>query len=454
MRWRGYLVAAVVLGSGAPAYAQYDSRLDELEPEIQAFGHPPLVQSIQGNVESEFARRNDAIEDARADYLQAEGPQSLHEEWTAYHQQQTEQRIRNFEDYFDDAEEIIERDGLGGEQGIHPALLWISRIRQEQFEFQVTIRGMPLARLRDLLEEKTDLYTQALSNLEGEQSTLESNDNGIDSSAKSYRATLLTACTDLRRVKTEADRDLSRASTEILAELTPDQAGEFRDRLRRRIDHLLGDLQLFQTRANTALGQIEAAHGQEMAIVKMVLAKRQTVQATRTSFNLNTAQTQFNDHLDMARDHIDQVRPDGDRDDLEAYVDNAEGDLEPALERFEDAEEEFVDRFEGIFLPPYDSSANERWVEFAEWEDWADDVQGCAPGDLLVNLETSADGRWGARPDTVKNPDARAIVEDALAVEADRLVAAIGAALVEARRLDQASRLEEREVIQDDLNRS
>jgi hypothetical protein len=395
MRWSGFLVAAVVLGSGAPAHAQYDSRLDELAPEIQAFGHPPLVQSIQSNVESEFARRNDAIEDARADYLQAEGPQPLHEQWAAYHQQQTEQRIRNFEDYFDDAEDIIERDGLGGEQGIHPALLWISRIRQEQFEFQVTIRGMPLARLRDLLEERTNLYTQALSNLEGEQATLESNDNGIDSSAKSYRAALLTACTDLRRVKTEADRDLSRASTEILAGLTPDQAGEFRDRLRRRIDQLLGDLQLFQTRANTALGQIEGTHGQEMAIVKMVLAKRQTVQATRAGFNLQIAQTQFNDHFDLARDLIDQVRPAGDQDDLEAYVDNAEGDLEPALERFEEAEEEFVDRFEGIFLPPYDSSGNERWVELAEWEDWADDVQGCAPGDLLVNLETSADGRWG-----------------------------------------------------------
>jgi hypothetical protein len=116
--------------------------------------------------------------------------------------------------------------------------------------------------------------------------------------------------------------------------------------------------------------------------------------------------------------------------------------------------EELADRFEGIFVPPYNGSSNERWGELAEWEDWADDVRGCAPLDLLVNLETSADGRWGARPGTVTDPDARAIVADALEAKAERLVRAIDDALVEARRLDQASRLEEREAILDPLNRS
>ncbi|MGH6903478.1 MAG: hypothetical protein ACREIR_12150 [Geminicoccaceae bacterium] len=454
MRSSCLLVAAVVLGGALPAWAQYDNRLGELTPEIQAFGHPALVESIQSNVENEFERRNDAIEDARDDYLQAEGPEPLHEEWVAYHQQQAEQRTRNFEGFYDAAEDIIEREGLGGEQGIHPALLWLARIRQEQFAFQIAVKGMPLARLRDLLEAKTHLYVQALSDLEGEQAALESNDNSIDSSAKSYRQTLLTACTDLRRIKTEADRDLSRASTEVVPELTPDQAGEFRARLRRRIDQLLGDIQLFQSRANTALGQIEGVHDQEMAIMKMVLAKRQAVQGVRDSFNLKIAETQFNDQLDLARDQIELVRPDGDKKDLAAYVDNAEEDLEPALERFEDAEEELADHFEGIFLPRYDSSTNERWVEFAEWEDWADEVQGCAPADLLVNLETSADGRWGARPGIVADADARAIVEDALEEAAERLVAAIDAALVEARRLDQASQLGERRSLQDQLNRS
>jgi hypothetical protein len=129
-------------------------------------------------------------------------------------------------------------------------------------------------------------------------------------------------------------------------------------------------------------------------------------------------------------------------------------DLEPALERFEEAEEALTERFEGIFLPSYDSSTNERWVEFAEWEDWADEIQACAPGDLLVNLETSADGRWGARPGNVTDPDARAIVETALEQEAERLVAAIDAALAEARRLDQASQLTERRSLQDQLTRS
>jgi hypothetical protein len=453
MRGSALLVAAVFLGSGAPGHAQYDNRLGELEPEMQAFGHPALVQSIRSNVVNEFARRNDAIEEARSEYLQAQGPEPLHEQWVAFHQQQAEQRTKSFEGFFDDANDIIERDGLGSEQ-VHPALLWIARTRQEQFAFQVAIKAMPLARLRDLLEEKTNLYTQALANLESEQATLESNDNSIDSSAKSYRQTLLTACTDLRRIKTEAERDLGRVSTEVVAGLTTDQAGAFRDNLRRRIDQLLGDIQLFQNRANTALGQVERAHGQELAVMRMVLAKRQAVQTVRDSFNLKVAETQFNDHLDLARDQIDQVRPDGDRDDLEAYVDNAESDLEPALERSEDAEEKFNDRFEGIFVTPYDSSTNERWVEFAEWEDWADDVQGCAPLDLLVNLETSADGRWGARPGGVTDPAAREIVEDALEDEADRLVEAIDAALVEARRLDQVSQLDERRALQDQLNRS
>jgi hypothetical protein len=184
-----------------------------------------------------------------------------------------------------------------------------------------------------------------------------------------------------------------------------------------------------------------------------VLAKRQAVQTVRDSFNLKIAETQFNDQLDLARDQIEQVKPDGDKKDLEAYVDDAEEDLEPALERFEDAEEEFVDRFKGIFVPPYDSSANERWVEFAEWQDWADDVQGCATPDLLVNLETSADAQWGARSGSITDPAAREIVEDALAEQADRLVDAIDAALVEARRLDQASQLQDRRAFQDELNR-
>ena len=454
MRWSGLLVAAVLLGSGAAAHAQYGNRLGELEPEMQAFAHPALVQSIRGDVANEFARRNDALERARSDYLRVQGPQPLHGQWVAYHQQQAEQRTKNFEGFYDGAEDIIERDGLGSAQGIHPALLWIARLRQEQFTLQIAIKGMPLARLRDLLEEKTNLYTQALSNLENEQATLESNDNSIDSSARSYRDTLLTACTDLRRVKTEAERDLGRVSTEIVAELTPDQAGGFRDRLQRRIDQLIGDIRLFQSRANTALGQIQGVHGQEMAIIKIVLAKRQAVQTVRDGFNLQIAQTQFNDELDLARDQIDQVKPDGDKKDLAAYVDNAEEDLEPALERFKDAEEKFVGRFKGIFVPPYDDSTNERWVEFAEWESWADDVQGCAAPDLLVNLETSADGHWGARTGTITDPAAREIVEAALEDEADRLVDAIDAALVEARRLDQASQLRDRQSIQDQINRT
>ena len=165
MRWSGLLAAAVLLGSGAPAHAQYDSRLAELQPEIQAFGHPALVQSIQGNVASEFERRNDALEEARDDYLQTEGPQPLHEQWVAFHQQQAELRTRNFEDFYDDAEDIVEREGLGEAQGLHPALLWIASIRQEQYEFQIALKGMPLARLRDLLEAKTAAYEKALRDL-------------------------------------------------------------------------------------------------------------------------------------------------------------------------------------------------------------------------------------------------------------------------------------------------
>ncbi len=396
MRWSGLWAAAALLCSGVPAHAQYDIRLGELRPEIQAFGQPALVQSIQGNVENEFEQRNDALEEAREDFLQAEGPQPLHEQWLAYHQQQAEQRTKNFEGFYAAAEDIIERDGLGG-QGLHPALLWIARVRQEQFAFQIAIKGMPLAQLRDLLEAKTDLYTQALSNMEKEQATLESNANSAASSARSYRQALLTACTDLRRIKTEAERDLGRVSTEIVPGLTPDQAEDFRDGLQRQIDRLIGDIQLFQSRTNVALNQVQGIDGQAMALAKIVLAKRQAVQTVRNNFNLGIAETQFALQLDAARDQIDQIKPDGDKKDLEAYVGNAEDDLEPALERFKEAEEEFADRFEGIFVPPYNDSSNERWVQFAEWEDWADDIEGCAAPDLLANLETSAGRQWGAR---------------------------------------------------------
>jgi len=308
MRWSGLLAAAALLGSGVPAHAQYDNRLGELQPEIRAFGHPALVQSIQGDVENEFEARNDALEEAREDYLQAEGPQALQEQWLAYHQQQAEQRTKKYQGFHDAAEDIIERDGLGG-QGLHPALLWIARVRQEQFAFQIAVKSMPLAQLRDLLKAKTDLYTQSLSNLENQQSTLESNANSAASSARSYRQALLTACTDLRRIKTEAERDLGRVSTEIVPGLTPDQAEDFRDGLRGQIDRLIGDIQLFQSRTNVALNQVQGIDGQAMALGKIVLAKRQAVQTVRDNFNLKTAETQFALQLAAARDQIDQINP-------------------------------------------------------------------------------------------------------------------------------------------------
>jgi hypothetical protein len=237
-------------------------------------------------------------------------------------------------------------------------------------------------------------------------------------------------------------------------ELTPDQAEDLGDRLRGQIDRLVGDLQLFQSRTNVALNQVQGIDGQAMALAKIVLAKRQAVQEVRSNFNLGTAETQFALQLDAARDLIGQVRPAGDQEDLEAYVDNAEVDLEPALARFEEVEEEFVDAFEGIFVPPYDSSDNERWVQFAEWEDWADDIEGFAAPDLLGNLRTSAGRQWGARTGQITDPQAREIVEDALEAEADRLVDAIDAAMPEATRLNQASELRERRALQDQLNRS
>jgi hypothetical protein len=77
-----------------------------------------------------------------------------------------------------------------------------------------------------------------------------------------------------------------------------------------------------------------------------------------------------------------------------------------------------------------------------------------AAPDQLVNLETSADRQWGARPEMITDPQAREIVEDALEDEAERLVDAIDAALVEATRLNQAAQLSERQVLRDELNRS
>lgn len=80
------------------------------------------------------------------------------------------------------------------------------------------------------------------------------------------------------------------------------------------------------------------------------------------------------------------------------------------------------------------------------------EIQTRTEFDLLVNLETDADRHWSARPGDVRDPGAREIVEEALEDQADRLVDWIDAALVEARRLDQASQLRDRETIQDQLN--
>ena len=453
MRWSGLWAAAVLLCSGVPAHAQYDIRLGELRPEIQAFGQPALVQSIQGNVENEFEQRNDALEEAREDFLQAEGPQPLHEQWLAFHQQQAEQRTKNFEGFYAAAEDIIERDGLGG-QGLHPALLWIARVRQEQFAFQIAIKGMPLAQLRDLLEAKTDLYTQALSNMEKEQSTLESNANSAASSARSYRQALLTACTDLRRIKTEAERDLGRVSTEIVPGLTPDQAEDFRDGLQRQIDRLIGDIQLFQSRANVALDQIQGIDGQAMAIAKIVLAKRQAVQTVRNNFNLGIAETQFALQLDAARNQIDQIKPDGDKKDLEAYVGNAEDDLEPALERFKEAEEEFADRFEGIFVPPYNDFEQRALGPVRRMGGLGRRHRGLRGARSAGESRDLCGAPVGRAPGQITDPQAREIVEDALEAQADRLIDAIDAALAEATRLNQAAQLSERQVLRDELNRS
>ena len=190
MRWSG-LVAAV-LCSGAPAHAQYDIRLGELRPEIQAFGQPALVQSIQGNVENEFEQRNDALEEAR----------------------ETSSRPRTCSRCTSSGSPIISSRRSSGPRisraSTQPprtsssATGWAGRAPSGAAldragpagavrAFQIAIKGMPLAQLRDLLEAKTDLYIQALSNLEKEQSTLESNANSAASSARSYRQALLTA---------------------------------------------------------------------------------------------------------------------------------------------------------------------------------------------------------------------------------------------------------------------
>ncbi|MFO1039070.1 MAG: hypothetical protein U1E45_19680 [Geminicoccaceae bacterium] len=446
------LTLALLAIQPAAAQAQYKTRLDQLLPEIDVFTLPPLVQQLKQDVTGEFAKRSDALADSIDDYLEPDDPRPLQEGWLAFQQKQAEERTKAFEGIYDRAEDFLEKAGVP-DSPPHPALQWIARVRQEQFEVAVAVKSMPLASLRDLLTAKRDLYEQSFKNMEGEQSALESADNDIDRAGKTAREAMLTACTDLRRVKTEAERDISRIATGVIAALTAEDADDVADDLENQSERLAGDMKLFAARVGTGLSQVADVQDREKATIQMVLAKRDAVRTVTTAFDERWAETAVNDEFDEAEDAVDAIRTDGDRKDLLAFLDAARDPIEEHQEDFEEARERFVDRFKGIFVPPFDNASSERFAEFEDWLHWADDVRACAPSDILANITASSAATWGAKPSLVADPAAREVIERAYQDSGVTLASAIHDADEPAKALTEFATLKDRRQMRDDLSR-
>ena len=210
MRWSGLWVSAALVCSGVPAHAQYDIHLGELRPEIQAFGQPALVQSIQDNVENEFEQRNDAsrrpvrISSRPRDRSRCAAGGSTPSPPGGAADQEFRRILRSCRGH--------DRARRARRAGAPSALLWIAgpagavRISDRRSGHAAVAAARPSG------GEDRSLH-QPLVNGERSRRRSRSNANSAAKGAHLLRQALLTACTDLRRIKTEAERDLSRVAS-------------------------------------------------------------------------------------------------------------------------------------------------------------------------------------------------------------------------------------------------
>ena len=199
---------------------------------------------------------------------------------------------------------------------------------------------------------------------------------------------------------------------------------------------------------------MDSAFDREWAIVTVFSEARKAVKEFEAKNNYESALRAFNDVQSESLAAGGQLKHDGDQTDLRAVVTFGMGDIQRHLNDFKGDYDKFEDAFEGSLLGPTSSVQNERLAEFAAWDDWADDVSGCAPVEILNNISRSEQEGWGADPRRIADEDARRTALRAFDDARRRLDQAIGPALAEAQRMNNLAQLDDRKRMRDALSRN
>ncbi len=443
----------LLLGSALPAHAQYALRWVEVEQAIGAYAQPQVKETMRSHLMPEFIQRSGALEDARKNVLRSTDVKPLKEQWERFHQDQAERRAKQFDDFAGKTKEAIERAKLDEKDPTRASLAWLGQVKAQQVDFHNKLKAMPLASLRDLLASKRDIYETEIAKLERAVAALESSDNSLDATAKSYQATLLQACTDMRATKIRFEQEISRLPIpKNLKEMNASEAKAFSAFLAEVTHSLVTDMQRFEGTVRDGIGRIQQVHAQEWDIMNMLAQRRKAVADFEKAFNLSSAQVQFALDLDRAGEIAGKLETTGDKRDMTQFLDNARADLKPHLDAFDGTYAKFM-KFKGTLLAPFDGGTSERFVEFAQWEDWADDVRALAVVDILKDIGNSASNGWHVRANVIADAEARSIVTAALTDANAKISGAIGRPMGEAQRLADIVQLQDRRKMVDALMR-
>lgn len=444
----------LLLGSALPAYAQYALRWIEVEQATSTYSQQQVRETLRSHLMPEFLQRSGALEDVRKNVLRSADVKPLKEQWERFHQDQAERRAKQFDDFAGKTKEAIERAKLDEKDPARASIEWLKQVKAQQVDFHNKLKAMPLASLRDLLTSQKDVYEAAITNLEREVAALESNDNSLDATAKSYQATLLQACTGMRATKIRFEQEISRLPLpKKLSEMKPSEAKAFSTYLAEVTHTLIADMQRFDGTVRDAIGRIQQVHAQEWDIMNMLAQRRKAVADFEKAFNLNSAQVQFALDLDRAREIADKLETVGDKRDMTQFLENAREDLKPHLNAFDGTYGKFL-KFKGTLLAPFDGGTSERFVEFAQWEDWAEDVRGLPVAEMLKDVSDTAARGWGVRANEISDAEAQATVSAAVNDAKAKIASAISRPMSEAQRLVDLVQLQDRKKMLDALSRS
>jgi hypothetical protein len=463
MRSTPLVLALAVLVTSMPGHSQeFRVRRDQLQEQL-TWGLPSLNEQVLPRIDDQFETRDKAIAEVRKNHLQNGSTSNLEEQpkWQNSLQRAAEDQQRAFTDIAALAIRLIEQAAQRNEAPLD----YIVQLREEvpqqvlaagsnMVAFHATLKGTKVAGLRDQLIRNRYNYQEEIDNLTDKLRTIESNDDSIDSTTASQRTALLNACQALSRRKTEAERDLSRLAQTLAEAETLDQAEDAGDDLIEEIDEIAEALEDFRDNVDDAIDGMDSAFDREWAIVTVFSEARKAVKEFEAKNNYESALRAFNDVQSESLAAGGQLKHDGDQTDLRAVVTFGMGDVQRHLNDFKGDYDEFEDAFEGSLLGPTSSVQNERLAEFAAWDDWADDVSGCAPVEILNNMSRSEQNAWGADPRRISDEATRRAALRALDDARRRLDQAIGATMEQARRLVSLAQLDDRKRMRDALSRS